>query len=72
MWWTMGIGIAASLLSRVFEPFPRAESRPAGIQGLGNGLSVVERLVMLHEGADGAFSGGAGRGSRFVVHLPVE
>jgi len=67
-----GIGMAADLLSRVFEPFVQAEQsldRPGG--GLGIGLTLVRRLVELHGGRVEAHSEGVGKGSEFVVRLPV-
>ena len=44
-------------------------SRPAG--GLGLGLTIVRRLIELHEGRVEAKSEGVGMGSEFVVRLPV-
>ncbi len=40
--------------------------------GLGIGLSLVRRLVELHDGRVEAFSEGIGKGSEFVVYLPME
>jgi CheY-like chemotaxis protein len=59
-------------LPRVFEIFsqsPRALERAQG--GLGIGLSLVKGLVELHGGSITAESEGAGRGSEFVVRLPI-
>ena len=39
--------------------------------GLGIGLAMVERLVRMHGGSVWAESDGAGRGSTFVVRLPL-
>src|SRR4029079_8606918 len=39
--------------------------------GLGIGLNIVKRLVELHDGSIEARSDGPGRGSEFVVRLPV-
>jgi signal transduction histidine kinase len=67
-----GIGIAAEMLPRVFDLFtqlPAALDRSEG--GLGIGLTMVEQLVLLHGGTVQALSGGQGRGSEFVVRLPV-
>ena len=67
-----GIGIAASMLARIFEPFVQAErspSRPHG--GLGLGLTLVRSLVHMHGGMVEAGSAGAGQGSEFVVTLPA-
>jgi len=67
-----GAGIPYEMLSRVFELFTQigAEGgdRPSG---LGIGLSLVRRLVELHGGTVTAFSEGIGRGSEFVVRLPL-
>jgi signal transduction histidine kinase len=67
-----GIGIAAERLDSVFEMFSQVEtalSRSRG--GLGIGLSLTQRLVELHGGTVQARSGGLGRGSEFVVRLPL-
>ncbi|OOO01303.1 MAG: Autoinducer 2 sensor kinase/phosphatase LuxQ [Chromatiales bacterium USCg_Taylor] len=67
-----GIGITSKILPRVFEVFTqskRALMRSQG--GLGIGLSLVKGLVELHGGSIEARSDGAGRGSEFVVRLPV-
>ena len=67
-----GIGIAAEQLTRIFDMFIQADTsleRSAG--GLGIGLTLVKSLVELHGGTVQAFSAGAGRGSEFVVRLPI-
>ncbi len=67
-----GIGIPADLLSRVFDPFTQGESSADPSQlGLGLGLAVVRKLVEMHGGSVRAFSEGLGRGSEFVVRLPL-
>ena len=67
-----GIGIPSELLPQVFEMFVRADSSLERAQGgLGIGLSLVKRLVEMHEGSVEAFSRGAGLGSEFVVRLPL-
>ncbi|MEO7852583.1 MAG: hybrid sensor histidine kinase/response regulator, partial [Rubrivivax sp.] len=66
-----GMGISADALPNVFELFAqdeRAIDRSQG--GLGIGLTVVRRMVELHEGTVEVFSGGRGQGSEFVVTLP--
>jgi len=67
-----GVGIAPDLLEQVFEMFTQVDrtmDRARG--GLGIGLSLVRRLVDLHGGTVQAESAGIGRGSTFVVRLPV-
>jgi two-component system CheB/CheR fusion protein len=67
-----GIGIAAEHLPRLFEMFSQlvpALERSQG--GLGVGLSLVRGLVELHGGSVEARSGGPGKGSEFLVRLPV-
>jgi CheY-like chemotaxis protein len=67
-----GPGIEPELIARIFEPFEqgnRSVDRARG--GLGLGLAITRSLVELHGGQVTAESGPAGRGSRFVVELPV-
>ena len=68
-----GIGIAPELLQRVFDIFVQAgqaAGAPGG-RGLGVGLTLVRRLAELHGGSVEAKSEGAGRGSEFLVRLPL-
>jgi CheY-like chemotaxis protein len=67
-----GIGIAPAMLPRVFDLFvqeKRALDRAQG--GLGIGLTVVKGLVELHGGRVSAHSDGPGKGSEFVIRLPL-
>jgi PAS domain S-box-containing protein len=67
-----GVGIARNMLPRVFDLFTQAERTLDRSQGgLGIGLTLVKRLVKLHGGRVRAVSGGLGKGSEFVVRLPV-
>ena len=67
-----GLGIPAQMLPKVFEMFSQVDRSLERAQGgLGIGLSLVQRLVELHGGTVDARSDGDGRGSRFVVRLPV-
>ena len=67
-----GIGIRAEMLPRVFEAFVQVDSTSDRAQGgLGLGLTLVRRLVEMHGGTVSAHSQGPGRGSEFVVRLPL-
>ena len=56
---------------RLFEPFMQAaEGRDSRERGLE--LALVKGVVELHGGDVSASSGGPGRGSRFVVRLPLD
>ena len=65
-----GIGISAELLPRVFDLFTQGETRSSQ-PGLGIGLALAHRLVELHGGRLVARSEGQGRGSKFVIDLPL-
>ena len=66
-----GMGISAKVLPFVFDLFAQDEPGMARSQGgLGIGLTVVRRMVELHQGTVEVFSGGRGQGSEFVVTLP--
>jgi CheY-like chemotaxis protein len=67
-----GIGIPAEFLPRLFQKFSQvapALDRSQG--GLGLGLSLVHGVVALHNGRVEARSAGPGRGSEFIVRLPL-
>jgi two-component system, sensor histidine kinase len=67
-----GPGIAPEDASRLFELFARGVGRPGRTSmGLGIGLALVERLAKMHGGRVAVQSDGIGRGSEFVVRLPV-
>ncbi|TMJ07028.1 MAG: ATP-binding protein, partial [Bacillati bacterium ANGP1] len=67
-----GPGIPPENLTRVFEPFYRADpSRSRASGGTGMGLAVVRLLVQVH-GGDARAENRPGGGSRFVVQLPAE
>jgi signal transduction histidine kinase/ActR/RegA family two-component response regulator len=65
-----GIGISPELLPRVFDLFTQGETRSSQ-PGLGIGLALARRLVELHAGRLEARSEGHGRGSEFVIQLPL-
>jgi PAS domain S-box-containing protein len=67
-----GIGIPSEMLSRIFEMFTQVDQsleRTHG--GLGIGLTLAKRLVEMHGGRIEARSAGFGRGSEFIVRLPI-
>jgi signal transduction histidine kinase len=64
-----GIGIKRDMLERIFDPFVRVNG--GGPDGLGIGLTLVRNLVTQHSGRITAHSDGMGRGSTFVVDLPL-
>ncbi|MDY7226356.1 response regulator [Hyalangium rubrum] len=67
-----GIGIPAHKLPTIFELFAQAdETLERSRGGLGIGLTLVRNLVEMHGGIVYANSPGAGRGSEFVVKLPL-
>ena len=67
-----GIGIAADQLPRIFEMFTQVDRSLEKSQGgLGIGLTLVKRLVEMHGGSVEARSEGPGKGSEFIVRLPV-
>jgi PAS domain S-box-containing protein len=67
-----GIGIPIAALRHVFEVFVQVDANWQRAQGgLGIGLSLVKEFVGLHGGRVEVRSEGPGKGSEFVVHLPV-
>ena len=67
-----GIGIEPEMRERIFDLFWQVQSSPGRASGgLGIGLTLVRRLVNLHDGTVEAASDGPGCGSEFIVRLPV-
>ncbi|HUJ13996.1 MAG TPA: HAMP domain-containing sensor histidine kinase [Thermoanaerobaculia bacterium] len=65
-----GEGIAPDLLPHVFETLRQGKGGVAK-GGLGLGLAIVKELVARHHGTIEAHSAGPGKGSRFIVRLPL-
>jgi CheY-like chemotaxis protein/two-component sensor histidine kinase len=67
-----GVGMEPRAIERMFEPFVQAEMTLARTKGgLGLGLPLVKGLVELHGGTVAARSEGLGRGTEFVVRIPL-
>jgi len=67
-----GDGIHPDVLPRIFQLFEQGDRPPAQSNGgLGIGLALVQKLVLLHSGTIEARSAGPGQGSEFVVRLPM-
>jgi signal transduction histidine kinase/DNA-binding response OmpR family regulator len=67
-----GVGLPSNLLSKIFEMFVQADrSLTHSSDGLGIGLSVVKKLVEMHQGTVLAKSDGLGKGCEFTVRLPL-
>ncbi len=69
-----GIGIRPEMLPHVFELFTQLDRTDGRMQtpgGLGIGLALVQRLVQMHGGEVSAASEGPGKGSEFVIRLPL-
>ena len=67
-----GQGIAPEFLPYVFERFKQAEGASARRQGgLGLGMAITKEIVGLHGGTISVQSEGEGKGTSFVVRLPV-
>ncbi|WP_053076674.1 ATP-binding protein [Caenimonas sp. SL110] len=70
-----GPGISAGAQARLFEMFNRGDQNVAGVTGghggLGIGLALSRRLAAMHDGTLDARSDGAGKGSEFVLRVPL-
>jgi two-component system, sensor histidine kinase len=65
-----GKGISEHMLDRIFDRFVQEENLGYS-RGLGLGLTLVRHLVTMHGGTVRAYSEGPGKGSEFVVRLPL-
>lgn len=67
-----GVGIPPQFIEKIFDPFtqiPGSNKRSHG--GFGLGLAIVRMLVERHGGSVRACSDGPGKGSKFIVELPL-
>jgi signal transduction histidine kinase len=67
-----GIGLDERSVANIFDMFVQVDrSLTRAHAGLGVGLTLARRLIALHGGTITAYSAGLGRGSEFVVRLPL-
>jgi CheY-like chemotaxis protein/anti-sigma regulatory factor (Ser/Thr protein kinase) len=66
-----GRGLSAEVLPHVFDIFMQVTGDGHTPSGLGLGLTLVRALVELHGGSVEARSEGAGKGSEFIIRLPL-
>ncbi len=65
-----GVGIAADMLDKLFEPFYQANAAHQRFRGLGLGLSLAREIITRHGGRIWAESEGKGKGATFIFTLP--
>lgn len=67
-----GIGISKEFQERIFEPFEREGPAPGGsLEGTGLGMTITKNLVQLM-GGQIFLESELGKGTRFIVELPLE
>ncbi len=67
-----GAGIPPDKLKSIFDMFTQVDSTSDRSQGgLGIGLTLLKRLVEMHDGTIEPRSAGEGMGSEFIVRLPI-
>jgi signal transduction histidine kinase len=65
-----GVGIPEEDLQYIFDDFYIASSAPKDARGSGLGLAITRRIIEAHDGSISVESQ-LGKGSTFVIHLPV-
>ena len=67
-----GIGLTRESIASIFDMFVQVDrSLERSQAGLGVGLTLARRLVELHDGSIDVRSEGVGKGSEFIVRLPL-
>ena len=67
-----GRGIDRKEKKNIFRMFYRVRSSGETIRGTGLGLYIVKSIVQRHKGSIRVASEGSGRGSRFIISLPMQ
>lgn len=66
-----GVGLAPDKIKSIFDIFTQIKGKGAGQGGLGIGLSLAKQLTEMHDGTIEAISAGVGKGSEFILCLPL-
>jgi CheY-like chemotaxis protein len=66
-----GVGIPRGMLERIFEPFFQVDQHKVREEGIGVGLALTRELIELHGGTIEARTRTGGKGSEFIVRLPL-
>jgi hypothetical protein len=68
-----GFGFEKKELKKVFKKFYRVQNQETqNLEGAGLGLYISRQIIKSHKGKINAFSEGQGKGTRFMVSLPVD
>ncbi len=66
-----GGGMPQETIKNLFQPFMHRFASVSGIKSTGLGLYIAKEIVNAHGGGIRAESEGEGRGSRFIIELPI-
>ena len=66
-----GIGIDRADLKRIFKRFYRVPNKSVEVKGTGLGLPIVRSIIERHGGRIKAESRGEGKGTTFIIRLPM-
>ena len=68
-----GFGFDKKELKKVFKKFYRVQNQETqNIEGAGLGLYISRQIINSHKGKINVFSEGRGKGTRFMVNLPID
>ena len=60
-------------LKKIFKKFYRVQNQETqNIEGAGLGLYISQQIIKSHKGEINVFSEGRGKGTRFMVSLPID